>query len=225
MICLEHIKKIYDEGKDSQLIALNNVNWKIERGDFIALVGVSGSGKTTLMNILGMMDCEYDGKYLWDGNDTGILKESERCHYRNKKIGFVVQDFALIEDYTVRENVQIPLDYSYEKLDKKSKVKKIDECLEYLGIADKKDVKVGKLSGGQKQRVAIARAIVNEPEMVLADEPTGALDRKNTTEVMEILKRLNSSGKTVIVITHDNYVADYCNHIYNISDGNINFVR
>lgn len=223
MICLEHIKKIYDEGKSCQVTALNDVNWKIEKEDFIALVGVSGSGKTTLMNILGMMDSQYYGKYTWDGVDIGSLTEKNRCHYRNKKIGFVVQDFALIEEYTVKENVQIPLDYAKDKVSSKKKNEKIDKCLEYLGIVDKKNIKVSKLSGGQRQRVAIARAIVNDPELIIADEPTGSLDRRNTKEVMELLRELNNQGKTVIVITHDNYVADYCKHVYSIEDGNILF--
>lgn len=221
MVEIHNLYKVYDEGKNSKLTALKGVNFSIEQGDMIAIVGVSGSGKTTLMNIVGLMDTDYSGEYKWNGRDTRGFTKKECAEFRNKRIGFVVQDFALVENYTVKQNMEIPLDYAKEKKSREVKTTAIEQCLEKLGIKDKINVPVCKLSGGQRQRVAVARAIINDPDLILADEPTGALDRKNTMEIMELFTALNKDGKTIMIITHDNKVADYCRSVYQIEDGNL----
>ncbi|SDB22936.1 ABC transporter ATP-binding protein [Eubacterium oxidoreducens] len=221
MIKLRNIIKKYNENKPSELVAINDVDFNVEKGDFIAIVGVSGSGKTTLLNIMGLMDSNFYGTYTWDDIDMTKLSENEKSRFRNEKIGFVVQDFALVEHYTVRENITIPLDYKKGGITKKEKEELIRSNLREFGLEDKINVKAGNLSGGQRQRVAIIRAIINNPDLILADEPTGALDGKNTEDVMNVLRRLNESGKTIIVITHDEKVADFCHKKYSIIDGRL----
>lgn len=217
-IDIRNIKKVYGKG-DGQVTALNNINLKVEKGEMLAIMGSSGSGKSTLLNILGFLDKQTEGQYYFNGQLVEKFNDKKLSKLRNKHIGFIVQNFALIQDYTVFENIKVPLDYT--KLSLKEKNKKIDEVLKYVGILDKKEKLPSELSGGQKQRVAIARALVNDPDVILADEPTGALDSSNMEKIMELLKKFNDEGKTIIIITHDSKVAKKCNKVLYIEDGEI----
>ncbi|MGL4762442.1 MAG: ABC transporter ATP-binding protein [Sarcina sp.] len=203
--------------KENEIQALKSVNLEIKQGDFIAIIGTSGSGKSTLLNILGLLDSQTSGEYLIEGIDTTKLKDKELARLRNKTFGFIVQHFALIKDFSVYENIEIPLEYGNIK--KNLRREKVEVVLKKVGLADKIDTKSGNLSGGQSQRIAIARALVNEPKIILADEPTGALDSKTTEEIMTIFKKLNNDGHTIIVITHDMNIAHKCQKIISIEDG------
>lgn len=218
LIKLVNIKKIYGKN-DSAFCAVNGISTTINRGDMIAIMGTSGSGKSTLLNIIGCLDKSTDGEYILNDKNINSYSNNELALLRNKTFGFIVQYFALIDDYSVLENVIIPLEYS--KASKKEKRETVVEFLKVLGIEDKIDRLPRELSGGQNQRVAIARAIVNNPEIILADEPTGALDRKTSQEIMSILKKLNEIGKTIIIVTHDENIANQCNRILKIEDGKI----
>ena len=218
LIEVKNVKKIF--GKDDNKVeALRGIDLKVEEGEMLAIMGPSGSGKSTLLNILGFLDKSTEGEYYFDGNDVSKLKDRELSLFRNKYIGFVVQNFALIEDYTISKNISLPLDYV--KISSKEKNKRVEELLKLMKIEDKGKRLPKELSGGQNQRVAIARALVNNPKVILADEPTGALYRKNGQEVMNIFKKLNEKGKTIIVITHDEKVASMCKKIIYIEDGKI----
>ena len=215
---IEDITKKY--GKDENVVnALSGINLTINKGELIAIMGPSGSGKTTLLNILGCLDTSDSGKYYIDKVDVSKLSEKELAKVRNSNFGFIVQNFALLDDYTVFENIRIPLDYSNFKV--KNKKERIKNILKKLEIEDKIYKFPTELSGGQCQRVSIARALVNEPEAILADEPTGALDKKMGQQVMDIFKEINKGGKTIIVVTHDINIANQCNGIINIEDGKI----
>ena len=220
MIELNNIDKTYNKGKANAFQALKDVSLTIEDGEMVAIIGKSGAGKSTLMHIIGCIDDFESGTYILNGEDISSIKEGKRAKIRNKDIGIVMQDFALVEDYTAIENVMIPLYFSKGKLleSKKSIAKK---ALEKVGIGELASKRVNKLSGGQKQRVAIARAIVNNPSILLADEPTGALDVKTSAEIMGVFKELNEQGITVIIITHDMEVAEGCERVIEISDGKI----
>ena len=220
MIELKNINKTYNKGKSNAFQALKDVSLTIEDGEMVAIIGKSGAGKSTLMHIIGCIDDFESGTYILNGDDISTIKEGKRAKIRNKDIGIVMQDFALVEDYTAIENVMIPLYFSRGKLleSKKSIAKK---ALEKVGIGELASKRVNKLSGGQKQRVAIARAIVNNPSILLADEPTGALDVKTSAEIMGVFKELNEQGITVIIITHDMEVAEGCERVIEISDGRI----
>lgn len=218
LIQLNNIEKIYGSG-DNEVVALRNINLKIHKGELVAIVGASGSGKSTLLNIMGALDKPTSGQYMLKKNNINNLKSSEIARVRNKYFGFVVQHFALIKDYTVFENIQIPLEYGKVKL--KDRKKRISELLLKLGLQDKANKTPNELSGGQNQRVAIARALANNPEVILADEPTGALDQKTGNDVIESFINLNKEGKTVIIITHDPQIAARCNRIIKIEDGQI----
>ncbi len=220
MIEIKNIDKTYNIGKSNAFRALKDVSLTIEDGEMVAIIGKSGAGKSTLMHIIGCIDDFESGKYILNGEDISSIKEGKRAKIRNKDIGIVMQDFALVEDYTAIENVMIPLYFAKGKLleSKKSIAKK---ALEKVGIGELASKRVNKLSGGQKQRVAIARAIVNNPSILLADEPTGALDVKTSAEIMGVFKELNEQGITVIIITHDMEVADGCERVIEISDGQI----
>lgn len=224
MIKLENINKTYNLGKTNEFQALKDVSITIKDKEMVAIIGKSGAGKSTLMHIIGCIDDFESGTYILKDRDISKIKEKDRATIRNKDIGIVMQDFALVEDYTALENVMIPLYFGKgkkdeeEKLSKKEKAKK---ALEKMGIGELASKKVNKLSGGQKQRVAIARAIINNPSVLLADEPTGALDVKTSKEILEVFKELNQQGMTVIIITHDMEVADQCDRIIEISDGKI----
>lgn len=220
MIEIKNINKTYNKGKTNAFQALKDVSITIKDGEMVAIIGKSGAGKSTLMHIIGCIDDFEEGTYILNGEDISKIKEGKRSHIRNKDIGIVMQDFALVEDYSALENVMIPLFFSKEK-SKKSKKERALAALERLGIAELAGKKVNKLSGGQKQRVAIARAIVNNPGILLADEPTGALDVKTSAEMLDVFKELNSQGITVIIITHDMEVAQACGRVIEISDGRI----
>ena len=220
MIEINNVNKTYNKGKVNEFQALKDVTVTIEDGEMVAVIGKSGAGKSTLMHIIGCIDDFESGTYILNGDDISYIGEGKRAKIRNKDIGIVMQDFALVEDYTAIENVMIPLYFTKGKLleSKKSIARK---ALEKVGIGELASKKVNKLSGGQKQRVAIARAIVNNPSILLADEPTGALDVKTSHEIMGVFRELNEQGMTVIIITHDMEVADACERVIEISDGRI----
>lgn len=218
LIELNNVHKIYGSNSN-KVTALHNLNLKINKGELLAIVGPSGSGKSTLLNIIGTLDTVTQGEYLLDGKNINNLNKLQLAQIRNKTFGFVVQHFALISDYTVFENVEIPLEYAKVKLrDTKSK---IENLLVKLEIQNKVNCNIKELSGGQCQRVAIARALANNPEIILADEPTGALDQETGQAVLNIFKDLNKEGKTVIIVTHNHKIAEQCTRIIKMQDGNI----
>lgn len=214
---LNGIGKIYNKGKQNACEALRDVSLSIERGDLIAVVGESGSGKSTLLHILGCLDEPTAGEMIFDGKKVNFKSSKKLADYRNKKIGFVLQDFGLILNETALENVCVPLLFSNTSIAKMKKQAR--NSLDLMGIGKLSGKRVNQLSGGQKQRVAIARALVNDPDMILADEPTGALDSKTSAEIVDVLLQLNSKGKTVIIVTHDPKIAKLCRRIVTISDG------
>lgn len=220
MIEIKNVNKTYNKGKINAFQALYDVSLSVADGEMLAIVGKSGAGKSTLMHIIGCIDDFETGTYILNNEDISEIKESKRARIRNKDIGIVMQDFALVEDYTAIENVMIPLFFAKGKASESKKIRAM-KVLEKLGIAELATKTVNKLSGGQKQRVAIARAIVNNPSIILADEPTGALDIKTSAEIMEVFKELNKQGITIIIITHDMEVAQACDRIVEISDGRI----
>ena len=219
MIKLNNIVKIYNPKKANEFEALHGVSCEIANGEMIAIIGKSGAGKSTLLHILACIDNYQSGEYIIDDTLVKDLSERKYARIRNEKIGMVMQDFALVEDFTALENVLIPLNFSKKKV--KGKKEKALAALKAVGMEEYAKKPCNKLSGGQKQRVAIARAIVNEPSMILADEPTGALDTKTSAEVMALFKSLNEQGRTVIIVTHDPKVAEKCDRIIEISDGMI----
>ena len=205
--------------EEVETIALRNVSFAIEKGDFVAIMGPSGCGKTTLLNILGLIENKTSGKYLFFGKDTSTLSEKQKTNLRKQNIGFVFQNFNLIEELTVYENIELPLLYlGWKKDDRK---KRVNEILEQLNIINRKDMFPIQLSGGQQQRVAVARAIIAEPPLVLADEPTGNLDSAHGEEVMRLLNELNKNGTTIIMVTHSQRDASYSRRIIHLFDGQI----
>ena len=217
LIEIKDIYKIYNEGKESEVRALNGVSLSIGRGEFVAIIGASGSGKSTLMNILGCLDIPTYGDYSLDGQDVTDRTDRQLAHIRNKEIGFIFQGYNLIPALTAYENVELPLIYQGVSILKRRDV--VMEALEKVGMADRWKHKPAEMSGGQQQRVAIARAIATHPPIIMADEPTGALDSKTGKHVLEILHELNDEGATIILITHDNSIAATAKRIVRISDG------
>lgn len=215
IIEINNICKIY--GKDEPVYALDHVSLQIERGESVAIMGTSGSGKSTLLNILGILDVATEGDYHLFGKNIAEYSMKEKAKLRNEKFGFVVQDFALISHYSALKNVMLPLEYT--KLSKKEKIERAMKLMERLGIVHRAKAVPAKLSGGQKQRVAIARALVNHADILLCDEPTGALDSKTTEDIMALLMELNREGKTLVIVTHDEKVAKYCKKQYVMNDG------
>ena len=220
MIEIKNLVKIYNKGKTNEFCALKGIDLSIEEGEMVAIIGKSGAGKSTLLHILAAIDSYDKGSYLVDGVSVGDLKEKDRARFRNQKICIVMQDYALIDEYTIEENVQIPLIFGKVKGNDVRR-EKIMTALENVGLAELAKKPVRQLSGGQKQRVAIARALVNNPTFLLADEPTGALDSKTSGEIMDVFEKLNQGGKTVIIVTHDMEVAARCGRVIEISDGEI----
>ncbi|GAB4435155.1 MAG: ABC transporter ATP-binding protein [bacterium] len=203
--------------ENRELPILRGVNLEVMKGDLVSIIGASGSGKSTLMNIIGLMDKPTSGSYYLDGRDVSAFSDDELSSLRNRYIGFVFQQFHLIPYATALENVIVPTIYSEKPLkDVKHKAIKL---LQSLNMGERINNRPNQLSGGEQQRVAIARALVNEPEIILADEPTGALDSKTSQEIMEIFLQLNQQGKTVIIITHDPNIANICKRVVKISDG------
>ncbi len=218
MIVLNKIIKKYYDG-DDQLVVIDNVSMAINKGDFISIMGSSGSGKTTLMNILGCLDKPTNGSYFINNKNTSTLSNDELALIRNKYIGFIFQSFHLLPKLNVLKNVELPLVYAnYNESERKKKAK---EALEKVGLTNFVKRLPSELSGGQKQRVAIARAIVNNPLLILADEPTGALDSQTAESIMEILSDLNRKGTTVILITHDDNISQYAKRVLRLVEGKI----
>lgn len=221
MIEIKNLYKTYNYGKPNAFEALKDVSLTINDGEMVAIIGKSGAGKSTLMHILGCIDDFEKGQYIFNGKDISKVNEKKSAAIRNSEIGIVLQEFALMEQYTVVENVIMPLFFSPKSGRRSEKEKRALEILKRLEMDEYAHKKVNKLSGGQKQRVAIARAMINNPSVLLADEPTGALDVKTTDEIMKVFRNLNKNGTTVIIITHDMEVAGMCDRIIEISDGKI----
>lgn len=218
MIGVKGLDKYYING-EMKLHALKNINFSIEKGEFVAIMGSSGSGKSTMMNILGCLDHTFDGTYILDKIDISKLSDQKLSKIRNRKIGFVFQSFNLLSKLTALENVELPLIYA--GMNHKERVHKVKDVLEKVGLGDRLNHRPNELSGGQKQRVAIARALVNEPAIILADEPTGNLDSTSEKEIMELFKKLNDQGKTIIIVTHEPEVGKSCKRVIRFRDGEI----
>lgn len=217
MIQLKNISKIYGKADDQQVAALDKVSLAINKGEFVAIVGTSGSGKTTMMNILGMLDRPTSGEYFFENREVSTLSDNERAAIRSKKLGFVFQKFHLLPKTSAVENVELPLIYT----DIKDIRTPALEALDKVGLSNRVKHRSNELSSGQQQRVAIARALVNNPDLILGDEPTGNLDSKTSLEIIGILQELNRSGKTVVLITHQQNIAEHANRIIRIQDGRI----
>ena len=219
LVTLKNVYKIYGEGLESEVRALDGVSLDIDRGEFVAIVGQSGSGKSTMMNVLGCLDIPTRGDYYLDGTDVRELTDKELSHIRNKQIGFIFQQYNLIQSLTVLENVELPLIYQGIKADDRYDMAM--EALDRVGLANRVKHKPTEMSGGQQQRVAIARAIAARPPIIMADEPTGALDSHTGLEVLGFLQQLNKEGTTVILITHDNGIAATARRVVRLADGKI----
>ncbi|MEZ8311062.1 ABC transporter ATP-binding protein [Vibrio splendidus] len=218
LVELSNIGKHYSNG-DTEIRALDGVDLSIEKGEFLSILGPSGSGKSTLMNMLGCLDKPTEGEYQLDGKNVAALSANDLAGIRNQKIGFVFQSFNLLEYASALDNVALPLVYSGIKA--KERRKRAVALLEQVGLGDRLDHKPNQLSGGQKQRVAIARALVNDPQIILADEPTGALDSKSGAEIEALFNQLHAEGRTLIIVTHDNSLAERTKRIVTIKDGKV----
>ncbi|MEO7300441.1 MAG: ABC transporter ATP-binding protein [Verrucomicrobiota bacterium] len=217
---LEGVHKTYQTG-EVQVHAVQGVSLRIEKGEFVAIMGASGSGKSTMMNILGCLDRPTEGRYLLDGIDVSGLDRDELAEIRNEKIGFVFQGFNLLSRTSALENIELPTLYSHKNLSSDQQYEKAMQALEMVGLKDRADHHPSQLSGGQQQRVAIARALVNEPRLLLADEPTGNLDTQTSIDVMGIFQRLNVQGITIVMVTHELDIASYTKRNVVMRDGQI----
>lgn len=215
---LREIYKDYMQGKDAVPV-LRNINLSVEEGEYLAVMGPSGSGKSTLMNIIGCLDRQTSGMFIFDDTDISTCKDRELSEIRNRKIGFVFQNFNLLPRQSALENVELPL--LYAGVNKKERRERAAEALVKVGLEDRMNFRPTQLSGGQKQRVAIARAMVNSPRLLLADEPTGALDTKSGEQVMELFRELNDEGVTIVMITHEREIAEHAKRIMFIRDGEL----
>ena len=218
IISLEKIVKNYKVG--TQIIrALRGIDLTIEKGEYLAIMGASGSGKSTLMNIIGCLDTPTSGKYVLSSIDVSKQNDDNLAEVRNKEIGFVFQTFNLLPRYTAKENVMLPLIYS--GVNKQMRKERAEEVLENVGLADRWDHRPNELSGGQRQRVAVARALVNNPSIILADEPTGNLDSKTSIDIMKLISEIHQKGNTIILVTHEQDIAENANRIIKLKDGMI----
>lgn len=218
LIEIKKITKIYEMG-DEKLYALNEVDLTIEKNEYVAIMGPSGSGKSTLMNIIGCLDTPTSGEYFLNGKDVHEMDDNELAEIRNKEIGFVFQTFNLLPRSNALHNVELPLVYS--GMSRAERLRKAEEALTNVGLADRMTHKPNELSGGQRQRVSVARALINNPSIILADEPTGNLDTKTGEEIMELFRELSNSGNTIIIVTHEEDIAKHANRIVKIRDGMI----
>lgn len=217
LISLENIQKYYKVGKE-EFHVLKSLNLQINSGEFVVIMGKSGSGKTTLLNILGFLDRFNEGQYFFDGKDVTNLSENQRSDFRNSNVGFIFQQFNLIETLNIYQNVELPLTYN-SSLKKDERESIVEDKLRAVGLLDKIKMKPLQLSGGQQQRIAIARSLVNDPQIIFADEPTGALDSETSSDIMELLKDLNRKGKTIIMVTHDQDMVRYATKVIRLKDG------
>ncbi len=220
MIRISHLNKTYNKGRGNEFHALKDVDIQVAPGELVAVVGRSGAGKSTLLHILSGIDRGDDGEYWADGQCVNGMSEKELAVFRNRQIGMVMQDFALIDGYSVEENVMVPLVFGRVR-GRRERRRRVQEVLEQVGIADLAAKKVSQLSGGQKQRVAIARAIVHHPPIILADEPTGALDSVTSESILGVFSQLRNEGKTVLLVTHDSKVSASCERVIEIADGRV----
>lgn len=218
IITVDNINKTY-KNSSLELQVLKNISFKVDKGEFLAIMGSSGSGKSTMMNILGCLDNQYEGRYILDGIDISKSTENELSEIRNKKIGFIFQSFNLLPRLTALENVELPLVYS--SIPKEERHKRANELLEMVGLKERIHHRPNELSGGQRQRVAIARALANNPSIILADEPTGNLDSKSEEEIIEILQKLNKMGKTIVIVTHEPSIGEIAERKIVFKDGEI----
>ena len=218
LIQIKKINKYYING-ENKLHALKGIDFHIRKGEFVSIMGSSGSGKSTMMNILGCLDREFEGEYILDGISIREIPEKNLCKVRNQKIGFVFQSFHLLPKLTALENVELPLVYA--GIPKKEREVKAKKMLEIVGLETRMDHRPNELSGGQRQRVAIARALVNDPAIILADEPTGNLDSQSEIEIMNFFQSLHQKGKTIVVVTHEPEVAKYTKRILHFRDGKL----
>lgn len=217
VIELKSINKYY-KLREGRLHALKNIDLTIEQGDFLMIMGKSGSGKTTLLNLLGFLDSFEEGNYIFNGEDVTHLNENQRSELRNNYMGFIFQQFHLIESLTIGQNVELPLVYK-GNVSHKDRLSLTEKYLDIVGLLNKKNQRPTELSGGQQQRIAIARALINDPYVIFADEPTGALDSETGEDIMNILKKLNEEKKTIIMVTHDEDLTKYANKVIRIKDG------
>ncbi len=218
IIRMSNISKAYGTG-DLETLVLRDIDLVVKKGEFLGITGRSGSGKSTLMHIVGLLDTPTTGKYILNGTDVSKLKEDEQAYQRNREIGFVFQQFNLLPKLSALENVILPAIYA--EVDTKQRTEKANQLLSTLGLTEHSEKKPNQMSGGQQQRVAIARALMNDPELILADEPTGNLDTKSGDDVMKILKQLNKEGKTVILITHEHDIAMQAKKLIQLEDGKL----
>lgn len=218
MIQLKDVSKIYTIG-DETVYALHHANMEIFEGEFVSIVGPSGSGKSTMMNIIGCLDTADEGEYILDGISVEQYSEKELAKIRNRKIGFIFQNFNLIPELTAEENVELPL--IYQRIPSGERKQRVGEALEQVGLSDRKHHRPAELSGGQQQRVAIARALVTKPSLFLADEPTGNLDSRTGQEIMRLFHQLHAAGHTIVLITHDRQIADEADRKIHIKDGRV----
>ncbi len=219
IIRTDQLKKIYQMG-EIEVPALNGVSISIQKGEFVAIMGPSGSGKSTLMNILGCLDSPTNGHYYLDEQDVSELNRAQLAHIRNEKLGFIFQSYNLLPRMSALENVTLPLLYNQDgAIDQVEMTQKAEQLLDVVGLGDRINHQPRELSGGQQQRVAIARALINDPVLVLADEPTGNLDSKSASEIIDILHQLHQSGRTIVMVTHENELAEQTQRIIAIRDG------